>query len=247
VDEVTAGAGGSFTATVPTLFAGQRVTATAIGAGEVESVPSAAVAVEGTSAGTGPSTTPAQCADGLDNDGDGDVDYPEDASCVSFLDDTEGNTPECEDGVDNDDDGQTDADDPDCATGNGETGVPACADGIDNDGDGKIDYPSDPQCSGPTDGDEEQGGTQQPGSGGNGGGDGSGEGSGGAAGGSTTPVDLGGIDEGDVRDPSGGDESGCGCRVAGQASPGQSRTPFAWLALVGLSGAWLRRRRRGSL
>jgi large repetitive protein len=63
-----------------------------------------------------------QCSDGIDNDGDGLIDYPEDPGCLSPLDDDE--TDDCPDG-------------PNC---------PECADGIDNDGDGLIDYPADPGC-----------------------------------------------------------------------------------------------------
>jgi len=56
------------------------------------------------------------CEDGLDDDGDGKIDYPNDPGCTSALDDTEDdscpgagpNCPECGDGVDNDGDGDTD-------------------------------------------------------------------------------------------------------------------------------------------
>ncbi|MDP2311086.1 MAG: IPT/TIG domain-containing protein [Pseudomonadota bacterium] len=47
----------------------------------------------------------------------------------------------CHDCLDGDDDGWTDADDPDCAGGDTETGTggTACNDGVDNDGDGRVD------------------------------------------------------------------------------------------------------------
>jgi len=65
-----------------------------------------------------------QCSDGLDNDGDGATDYPNDFSCTSATDDDETNT------------------------------KAQCQDGIDNDGDGLTDYPSDPGCSSKQDNDE---------------------------------------------------------------------------------------------
>ena len=63
-----------------------------------------------------------ECNDGVDNDGDGKIDYPNDPGC---------DTP-----ADND---ETD----DCPTG---PMCPQCGNGKDDDGDGKIDYPADPQC-----------------------------------------------------------------------------------------------------
>ncbi len=75
-----------------------------------------------------PSSEPlpaAACADGVDNDGDGLTDYPNDPGCTSATD--------------------NDETDP----------VPAqCADGVDNDGDGLTDYPNDPGCTAATDDDE---------------------------------------------------------------------------------------------
>jgi hypothetical protein len=59
------------------------------------------------------------CNDGLDNDGDGKVDYPNDPGCVSISDNNE-----------------TDPAVP-----------PLCSDGLDNDGDGLTDYPADPGCT----------------------------------------------------------------------------------------------------
>ena len=64
-----------------------------------------------------------QCNDGIDNDGDGLIDFPNDPGCTSP-----------------DDDDETD----DCQTT--KLTCPQCGDGIDNDGDGLIDYPADPSC-----------------------------------------------------------------------------------------------------
>ena len=75
----------------------------------------------------GPSRLPA-CADEIDNDGDGRIDYPDDPGCASATDRTEG-----------------DPAPPPAA---------ACADGLDNDFDGRVDYPNDPGCSSTSDTDE---------------------------------------------------------------------------------------------
>lgn len=48
------------------------------------------------------------CADGIDDDGDGAVDYPADIGCQSAASNTE--NPRCDDGVDNDSDGTADWD-----------------------------------------------------------------------------------------------------------------------------------------
>lgn len=67
---------------------------------------------------TGANTTPSyECSDGIDNDGDGDVDYPNDSGCSSTTDNSEYAAP------------------------------PQCSDGLDNDNDGQIDYPNDQDCS----------------------------------------------------------------------------------------------------
>lgn len=60
---------------------------------------------------------PAECNDGIDNDGDGWTDFPADPGCSSSTDDSEFNEPtefECSDAVDNDDDGLIDGHDPGC-------------------------------------------------------------------------------------------------------------------------------------
>ncbi len=61
------------------------------------------------------------CNDGLDDDGDGLIDYPDDPGCESASDTSE-KTPNI-----------------------------ACDDGVDNDGDSAIDYPADLQCDSPAD------------------------------------------------------------------------------------------------
>lgn len=95
-----------------------------------------------------------QCDDGIDNDGDGDVDFPDDAQCLSpdtFLESTE-----CSNGMDDDGDTLNDFPlDPGCKSlldqreFDGQDNQ--CSDGIDNDGDGQIDWPADPLCSHPFD------------------------------------------------------------------------------------------------
>ncbi|MEY4768775.1 MAG: hypothetical protein RL637_1414, partial [Pseudomonadota bacterium] len=69
----------------------------------------------------------AACSDGLDNDNDGLIDYPNDPGCISVLDHNEFNQ---------------------------NTSIAACSDKIDNDNDGVIDYPSDLGCSSIIDNDE---------------------------------------------------------------------------------------------
>ncbi len=101
-----------------------------------------------------------QCSDGIDNDGDGNIDYPADPGCSSATDDDEEDLLfQCSDGIDNDGDGNIDYPaDPGCssATDDDEEDLLfQCSDGIDNDGDGNIDYPADPGCSSATDDDEE--------------------------------------------------------------------------------------------
>lgn len=107
---------------------------------------------------TQPDAPPAPaCADGIDNDGDGLIDHPDDPGCSSPEDDDERSPgPACSDGVDNDGDGKTDyPSDPGCLAPNqddetddcpdGEN-CPQCANGIDDDGNGQTDYPDDPGC-----------------------------------------------------------------------------------------------------
>ncbi len=106
---------------------------------------------------------PAACADGRDNDGDGNADLA-DRGCTSPRDGDETDPPPppprraCDDGKDNDGDGKIDLDDRGCTSprDGDETDPPppaACEDGKDNDGDGKIDL-VDGGCTSPRDGDE---------------------------------------------------------------------------------------------
>ncbi|HUQ07579.1 MAG TPA: vWA domain-containing protein [Kofleriaceae bacterium] len=130
------------------LYGGLEVTATAQAPGELTSESSLPCFV----------TSQRQCSDGLDNDGDGMIDFPNDVGCDSPSDNTE-NTPgpQCSDGADNDADNQTDwpfdvgCQGPTDAT---ENSGAACGDGLDNDGDGATDFPSDPDCTSATDGSE---------------------------------------------------------------------------------------------
>jgi len=104
-----------------------------------------------------------QCADGVDNDGDGLIDWS-DPQCTSPLDNTELERT-CADGIDNDTDGFVDyPNDPGCqsAEGSAETdpvAAPACSNGLDDDLDGTTDYAGgagDPGCVAASDGSERQ-------------------------------------------------------------------------------------------
>jgi uncharacterized repeat protein (TIGR01451 family) len=77
-------------------------------------------------------TSRAACADGLDNDRDGHIDYPNDPGCTSYTDNDESDYG---------------------------SSLAACADGRDNDSDGRTDYPNDPGCTSYTDNDESDYGT----------------------------------------------------------------------------------------
>lgn len=87
------------------------------------------------------------CSDGVDNDGDGLIDYPSDGGCATGAGTSE--VSECQDGIDNDGNGLIDLADGGCGGGNDddEYTVPQCQDGIDNNGNGLIDYPDDAACS----------------------------------------------------------------------------------------------------
>ena len=58
------------------------------------------------------------CEDGVDNDGDGQTDYPVDDGCSTSTDDdeTDPDFPACDDGTDNDNDGLVDFEDPGCSS-----------------------------------------------------------------------------------------------------------------------------------
>ncbi len=75
-----------------------------------------------TGGATPPPPSTYECNDGIDNDGDGYIDYPADPGCTGATDNTEYPNP-----------------------------APAptyeCSDHLDNDGDGFIDYPNDPDCT----------------------------------------------------------------------------------------------------
>ena len=87
------------------------------------------------------------CADGFDNDDDGDLDFPADPGCEGPDDPAEELA--CADGLDNDGDGFADGDDIGCsgADDDDERTELACDDGRDDDGDGLIDL-EDPGCEG---------------------------------------------------------------------------------------------------
>jgi hypothetical protein len=119
------------------LFGGLEIRATAQSMGELESELSAPCDV---------AIVP-DCSDGLDNDSDGQIDFPADPGCSSATDGNEAN-PACADGIDNDSDGDIDwPADLECVGPDGTTegGAPACADAKDNDGDGLVDA-LDPDC-----------------------------------------------------------------------------------------------------
>jgi hypothetical protein len=105
-----------------------------------------------------------QCADGVDNDGDGMVDFPDDLGCVNASDDSEDSPPmpACSDNRDNDGDNKIDYPiDPGCAVPQQDSELDdcpsgptcaQCADGEDNDGNGSMDFPDDPGCTAAGDG-----------------------------------------------------------------------------------------------
>jgi probable HAF family extracellular repeat protein len=89
--------------------------------------------------------TPPPCSNGIDDDGDGQTDYPADTGCRSASDRSE--QFDCADGLDDDGDGQIDFPaDTGCRSATDATERPDCSDAIDDDGDGLTDYPADPGC-----------------------------------------------------------------------------------------------------
>ena len=85
------------------------------------------------------------CEDGLDGDGDGLIDHPDDPGCFGPADRNE--EAPCSDGIDNDGDGSVDFPaDPGCFAAYSSTENPQCSDGIDNNDDADIDYPNDAGC-----------------------------------------------------------------------------------------------------
>ncbi|WP_236518652.1 MopE-related protein [Sandaracinus amylolyticus] len=132
--------------TFGSLYGGLEVTATAQAPGELVSPVSEPCFV----------THVPGCSDGIDNDADGDVDFPNDPGCAGPADNDERDV-QCSDGVDNDGDGRVDfPNDPECSSPDDGTegGSPACSNGVDDDGDGRIDYPNDPDCASSSDRDE---------------------------------------------------------------------------------------------
>jgi MYXO-CTERM domain-containing protein len=261
VASTTSAAGGAWTATVPTLFVGERVSASAQAVSEIESVRSSEVAVSSIGGsvacsdgadndGDGLTDFPADpdcasasdldeqhlpaCANGVDDDGDGDIDFGVDDGCRSLIDDDESGVAECGNGADDDGDGAMDFPaDPGCdsATDPSERDIPACENGVDDDGDGAIDYPIDPGCGSALDTDETASLGGDGGTIADAGGDASMGADAGALDGSAPPPP----DPGGVARP-----SGCAC-AAGGTSRG---SPGAGLAVVGLIAIVVSRSRR---
>ena len=98
----------------------------------------------------------AACDNGLDDDGDGEVDYPFDFGCGGKGDEDEldvvGLVTECTNSIDDDEDGRIDfPEDAGCSARIDNTErnpVPPsrCGDNVDQDNDGLLDYPFDPGC-----------------------------------------------------------------------------------------------------
>jgi hypothetical protein len=115
---------------------------------------------------TDPDETSA-CANGLDDDGDGKVDFGpgKDPGCSSTADHDEADValppPACSDGVDNDSDTKKDFGangDPGCSSAQDNDETSQCADSFDNDGDARTDFgaggQNDPGCASKADNDE---------------------------------------------------------------------------------------------
>ncbi len=96
---------------------------------------------------------PGPCINGLDDDGDGRVDYPEEPGCATPADLDEADpavAPQCSNGNDDDFNGVVDfPDDPSCESAGDDSEEPPgdCKNGLDDDGDGLIDL-EDPGCMG---------------------------------------------------------------------------------------------------
>ncbi len=96
------------------------------------------------------------CRNGIDDDGDGLADHPDDPGCDDPDDPSELSAELlCDDGVDNDGDGNVDYPaDEGCPEPAWFTENPACSDGVDNDLDGFVDFDGggsgapDPECAG---------------------------------------------------------------------------------------------------
>lgn len=94
------------------------------------------------------------CDNGIDDDGDGYADYPDDAGCTSATDALERDAQlTCDNMLDDDLDGLSDNEDPGCAdpADPSERGALfECDNGIDDDGDLLMDFPDDDGCLHPT-------------------------------------------------------------------------------------------------
>jgi DNA-binding beta-propeller fold protein YncE len=87
------------------------------------------------------------CSNGVDDDGDGRIDFPDDPQCSSPDDPSE--RPDCRNGIDDDGDGLIDwPSDPQCTGASDPSELVDCMNGIDDDGDGLVDA-DDPGCSNP--------------------------------------------------------------------------------------------------
>lgn len=97
------------------------------------------------------------CANGLDDDGDLAIDFPDDVGCSSPIDVAE--VADCADGFDNDGDGNTDRPADSACPNVGQTTHESaqCSNGIDDDGDGTVDFPADALCKSAADDDERAG------------------------------------------------------------------------------------------
>jgi hypothetical protein len=82
-----------------------------------------------------------QCQNGIDDDDDGRLDFPDDPGCVSADDASEKQSVyACDNGLDDDGDGAIDADDPGCGMPEASFEDPQCDDGVDQNGDGLVDF-----------------------------------------------------------------------------------------------------------
>ncbi len=108
-----------------------------------------------------PGVGPTECEDGIDNDGDGEIDV-DDAGCGDDPS-NDNEEPQCEDGIDNDGDGEIDVDDAGCGGDPSDDDErPECDDGKDNDKDGDVDL-DDSDCSDNNDNNEGPGAGPGPG------------------------------------------------------------------------------------
>ena len=104
-----------------------------------------------------PDVVGAQCHDGIDNNGNGLADFPNDPGCLAAGAREAGGVQVCSNGRDDDGDGMVDyPGDSGCMGAADRTEALegralACSDGYDNDGDGLTDWGFDPDCDAPAD------------------------------------------------------------------------------------------------